>query len=233
MTCRLQSCVFFVALFAAWFTAYATATLAQSATSKPYIERYLSKTSPGDLVPGAEVYGPVREDIPVAPVLRGGERLAWAFLTSDFVGTTGYSGKPIHVLVAIDDDARLTGARLVDHSEPIVLVGIPESKIRALTEHYAGLDLREEATESAHELDIISGATVTVVVIDDSIFRSGLRVARDLGLGGLAPKSKPAGPQFVLSAEPGSLESWQKLTGDGSVRRLSLDIGQVNSELLT
>ena len=180
-------------------------------------------------MPGAEGYGPVREDIPVAPVLRGGERLAWAFLTSDFVGTTGYSGKPIHVLVAIDDDARLTGARLVDHSEPIVLVGIPESKIRALTEHYAGLDLREEATESAHELDIISGATVTVVVIDDSIFRSGLRVARDLGLGGLAPKSKPAGPQFVLSAEPGSLESWQKLTGDGSVRRLSLDIGQVNS----
>jgi transcriptional regulator of nitric oxide reductase len=30
------------------------------------------------------------------PVLKGGETIGWAFITSDFVGTTGYSGKPIH-----------------------------------------------------------------------------------------------------------------------------------------
>ena len=65
----------------------------------------------------------------MAPVLRGDRILAWAFLTSDLVGTGGYSGKPIHVLAAVSPDARLTGARLVDHSELIVLVGIPESKI--------------------------------------------------------------------------------------------------------
>jgi NosR/NirI family transcriptional regulator, nitrous oxide reductase regulator len=34
-------------------------------------------------------------------------------------------------MVALDDDARIIGLHLVAHSEPIVLIGIPESRIRA------------------------------------------------------------------------------------------------------
>ena len=136
----------------------------------------------------------MRADLPVAPVLKGGETAGWAFLTSDFVGTTGYSGKPIHVVAAISPDAVLTGVRLVGHSEPIVLIGIPDAKMRRLTESYAGIDLKLEAVEggSAHDLNIISGATVTVMVIDDSVIRAGLKVARALGLGGLSPEARPA-----------------------------------------
>lgn len=68
--------------------------------------------------------------MPVAPILVGGEAVGYAFVTSDFVGTTGYSGKPIHVMAAIDLDGKLLGAELVEHSEPIVLIGIPDSKIK-------------------------------------------------------------------------------------------------------
>ena len=50
---------------------------------------FLPEINPADLAPGADAFGPVRDDIPVAPVLKGGETIAWAFLTSDFVGTTG------------------------------------------------------------------------------------------------------------------------------------------------
>ncbi len=194
------------------------------------LARFLPDVEPEALVAGADGFGEVRADVPVAPVLRAGETVAWAFLTSDFVGTTGYSGKPIHVVAAVSPDAVLTGSVLVKHSEPIVLIGIPNSKMLALTEGYAGLDLKAEAASggAAHDLDIISGATVTVMVIDDSIVRSGIKVARALGLGGLAPEVA-AGPPREVDMGQTEPAGWQTLAGDGSIRRLTLDIGQINA----
>ncbi|WP_372886270.1 4Fe-4S binding protein [Shimia sp.] len=189
---------------------------------------FLPDLEPSELAPGADAFGPVRDDVKVAPVLRQGETIAWAFLTSDFVGTTGYSGKPIHVVAAIDADAVLTGVKLVKHSEPIVLIGIPNSKMVALTEGYAGLDLKIEAATGGegHDLDIISGATVTIMVIDDSLVRGGIKVARALGLGGLAPVQ--TGPKREIDMARDTVESWEQLAGDGSSRRMTLDVGQVN-----
>jgi NosR/NirI family nitrous oxide reductase transcriptional regulator len=194
------------------------------------VSRFLSKVEAGALVPGADSFGPVRDDAAVVPALKGGDTIGWVYLTSDFVSTTGYSGKPIHTLVGVDDNAVITGVRLVKHSEPIVLIGIPESKIRAVTEGYAGLDLKVEAESggSAHDLDIISGATVTIMVIDDSIVRSGLKVARALGLGGLKQEIADTGPRMVLDTAKRDIQDWMTMTGDGSVRRLSLDVAQIN-----
>ena len=201
-----------------------------SASGANELSRFLGELDPAELVAGADAFGPVRDDIDAAAVLAGGETVAWAFLTSDFVGTTGYSGKPIHVVAAISPDAVLTGARLVEHSEPIVLIGIPDTRMRALTESYAGLDLKAEAAAggSAHDLDIISGATVTVMVIDDSIVRAGLKVARALGLGGLVTET-PVGPPREVDMEQSRQADWTTLSGDGSIRRMTIDIGQINA----
>ncbi|WP_435371983.1 4Fe-4S binding protein [Shimia thalassica] len=190
---------------------------------------FLPDIAPADLAPDADAFGPIREDVGVAPVLKDGETIAWAFLTSDFVGTTGYSGKPIHVIASIDADAVLTGVKLVKHSEPIVLIGIPNSKMLKLTEGYAGLDLKVEAETGGegHDLDIISGATVTIMVIDDSIVRAGLKVSRALGLGGLSPITSD-GPKREIDMTIDRALDWDTMTGDGSVRRMTLDIGQIN-----
>jgi NosR/NirI family nitrous oxide reductase transcriptional regulator len=200
---------------------------AVSASARTVLQDYLPSAVASDFVPGAEGFGPIREDLAVAPVLKGGETVAWVFVTSDFVGTTGYSGKPIHTLVAVGKDAKIIGVRLVKHSEPIVLIGIPEAKVKALVAGYAGLDLAAEAKSggTAHEVDIISGATVTVMVIDDSIVRSGLKVARALGLGGLAPEKDGEGPRFPMPPPPptgsrpratarcaGSRSTWRRST---------------------
>ena len=216
-------------VFAIWIALVASVTAL--AAQSPYLPTFLEKVPAATLVAGADAYGPMRGDLPVAPVLRGGETVGWAFITSDFVGTTGYSGKPIHVMAAVGLDARLTGVQLVKHSEPIVLIGIPEAKVARLVADFVGLDLVAEAEQggSAHELDIISGATVTIMVIDDSIVRSGIRVARALGLGGLEPLSAPTGPQFELKLDAQAAEDWFTLTGDGTLRRMSLDVGQVNA----
>ncbi len=203
---------------------------ANAADTEPLIGRYIGDVHVSQIVPDADSFGRLRDDIPVVPALREGKIVGFVFLTSDFVTTTGYSGKPIHIVMGVDPDARVTGVKLVKHSEPIVLIGIPESKITAVTEGYAGVDLikEAEANGSVHDLDIVSGATVTIMVIDDSIIRAGLKVARSLGLGGLA-KEIETGP--VKELKPDSdpkVSDWQLLAGDGSIRTLLLDNGQIN-----
>ena len=202
--------------------------LAQSVP--PLVSKFISQIPASELVEGATSYGPLNEQIPVVPILKGSELLGYAYITSDFVSTTGYSGKPIHVLVAIGMEGKLLRAELVEHSEPIVLIGIPDSKIRALTETYKGLDIVAEAAAggSGHDLQIISGATVTIMIIDDSIVRSSIKVARALGLGGLAVEAAGSGPLRTLNMEETGVSDWMTLAGEGSVRRLSLDVGQIN-----
>jgi NosR/NirI family nitrous oxide reductase transcriptional regulator len=201
-----------------------------AAAQAPLLPQFLGQVPAASLVEGADGYGPLRTDVPVVPVLRRGETIAFAYLTSDFVGTTGYSGKPIHVMVAIGPDAVLRGVKLVKHSEPIVLIGIPEAKVAAVTAGYKGLDIVKEGATGGrgHDLKIISGATVTIMVIDDSVVRSSLFVARALGLGGLSPQIAQTGPRYELDPDAKAGEDWFTLTGDGTVRRLSLDVGQVN-----
>lgn len=211
----------------ALFLALPLAALAQT----PHLARFLAEVPPETLVEGADGYGPMRSDIPVAPLLREGREIGWVYITTDYVGTTGYAGKPIHTMVALDADARIIGLHLAGHSEPIVLIGIPESRIRALMAEHVGLDLAAIAAEGGAlpELNIISGVTVTIMVIDDSIVRSGIRVSRLLGLGGLTPLATPTGPRFELDLEAGAADDWFTLVGDGTVRRMTLDVGQVNA----
>src|SRR5262249_58220653 len=86
---------------------------------------------------------------PLAPVSQGDQLLALAYPNSDVVDSTGYSGKPIRILIALDPKGTLIGAKLMEHHEPIVLVGIPEEKIRAVIDHFRGTDFRAIAARTA------------------------------------------------------------------------------------
>ncbi|WP_430514614.1 FMN-binding protein, partial [Pannonibacter phragmitetus] len=207
----------------------AMASAQQAAPS--HLSRFLPQVPAASLVEGAEGYGAIHSGLPVADVLSGGKTVAYAFVTSDFTSTTGYSGKPIHVMAAIGTDGLLKGVKLLKHSEPIVLVGIPEARMVELIEGYKGLDIAKEAASggSSHDLKIISGATVTVMVIDDSVVRASIKVARSLGLGGLSAERPATGPQRVIDPNVKAADDWLTQTGDGTIRRLSLDVAQVNA----
>jgi NosR/NirI family nitrous oxide reductase transcriptional regulator len=183
--------------------------------------------------PGADQAGGVQGNPPAAPAYRDGRLVGYVYLNSDVVSSTGYSGKPIRILVGIDLSGRIVGAKLVEHHEPIVLVGIPAAKLVALIHDYVGHNIGDvaAATAGGPPTDIISGATVTSMVIADSITRSAIRVAESRGLGTAQAVLTPAAAAVVkrIDATRMSIENWQSLLGDGSVRRLALSVGEINA----
>ncbi len=194
------------------------------------LPRFLADIDPQAVFPGADRIGEPEGDPPVAPAFKGDTRLGFVFLTSDYVNTTGYSGKPIHQLVAIDMKGVIRKVLLVEHHEPIVLIGIPEKRIVAVLDDYQGLDIGKlvRAEIGDHKVDVVTGATVTVMVMDDTILRSAIKVARAHGLGGLRPQAEASGPRAVINPEAGTVEDWQALLSDGSVARLLLTLEEVN-----
>lgn len=149
------------------------------------LSAFLTAVRPAEIVPGADRFGPIERAPPVAPAFAGDRLVGYAFVNADWMNATGYSGRPIEILIGLSVDGKITGAKLMDHHEPIVLIGIPPERIAAFIQGHVGADVREIAQtglKSRPQVDIVSGATVTVMVIGDSIIRSGIAVARAEGL---------------------------------------------------
>src|SRR5450759_4284379 len=101
---------------------------------------YLAKAEPAELVAGANRFGPLQGDPAIAPAYKDDQLLGFVYLNSDFANATGYSGKPVQILVGIDPKGVLTGLKLVEHKEPIVLVGIPVARILEAVNKLIGTD---------------------------------------------------------------------------------------------
>ena len=198
--------------------------------AKSELPRFLKSISSQEIFPNADKIGkPIGTPL-VAPAYEKGKQVGLVFLTSDYVNTIGYSGKPIHQLVAIDMQGILKKVLLVEHHEPIVLIGIPEERITRVLKNYEGFDVGElvRGTQK-HQVDAVSGATVTVMVMDDNIFRSAIKVARNYGLSGLKAKIKQsAGPVASINKELNVIKNWKELIDEGSVQQLKISLGQIN-----
>jgi NosR/NirI family nitrous oxide reductase transcriptional regulator len=197
------------------------------------LAEFLPGIQAAEIVPGADRLGNPQGDPPIAPAYRGSELQGYVYLNADFTNATGYSGKPIHMLVGIDPNGSITGIRLVDHKEPIVLIGIPEAKVVAAMNSLVGRNMGAVAsgTERPPQVDIVSGATVTVLVMGDSVVRSAVRLIRSGRLSGAAASASPAAAPVQarqVDTDNSEVRSWDDLVGDGSVRRLSLSVGDVN-----
>ena len=203
-----------------------------SAQQAANLANFLGMVEPAQVFPEADRFGPLQGSPPVAPAYQGDRLLGYAFLNSDFVNAVGYSGKPIHIVVGLALDGTIAGARLVEHKEPIVLIGIPEHKITAFIDGYIGRNVLRPAsvTDTGTSVDIVSGATVTVLVMGDSIMRSAGRVAQLRGLGGAQPEVTAAipPPARTLDMTTAEVRDWESLVGEGSVRRLHLTVGDIN-----
>lgn len=111
----------------------------------------------------------------------------------------------------------------------LLFIGIPEKRITAVLKDYEDLDVGKLVRGvQEHQVDIVSGATVTVMVMDDNILRGSIKVARNHGLSGLAAKRKQSGPVASVNKDINVIKSWQELVDEGAVHRLKITLGEIN-----
>lgn len=153
----------------------------------------------------------------------GRELIGYVFLSTDVVDIPAYSGKPVVTLLGMDTKGIITGVRVLRHSEPILLVGIPESELTKFVEQYLGKFVGAKIEvgsgrpdEGMIGVDAISGATVTVIAQNQVILRSGLEIAKQVGI--VKPTVRA---QAKFKDIPGTLD-WQALLDEGSIRELKV-----------
>ena len=158
---------------------------------------------------------------------KGEEIIGYAFETNDIARIPAYSGEPVNMLVAISPEGIYLGAKVLEHHEPIILAGIPESKLHAFTDQYDGLNVRDRLkvggnkTANVVHIDGLSGATVTVMVMNVGIVKSATIVARALGI--ISASQEAIQPMGTIYPEVFEQANWNTLTGDGSIRKLYLN----------
>ncbi len=203
---------------------------------RPFCEAYPC----GQLLPAAESFRPsLLEELPVLEALKGGEVYAYLFLSTDLVNIPAYSGKPLVTLVAIDTAGRILAVRVVHHSEPILLVGIPESVLDEYAARFVGSNIavpqlieppRDKPLKMAGassmpvEVHMITGATVTALVLEETIFRSSREVGLALG--------------FIEELSHGKVvwkadyvpKTWAELVAEGSIGHLRVDAREMDPD---
>lgn len=192
----------------------------------------LERTRITQVLPGVERIGDAEGEFGVRRLFKGDELLGYAFQSIRVTQMPAYSGKPINLQVILDPHAVIRDAYVLEHHEPILLIGIPVEKLHAFTAGYAGVraDQRVVVGRSSDArtttIDAVAGATVTVMVVNEIVMRAAHTVAVSLGLieDGGSVRPKPA--QVRLDAfQPAT---WAELTGNGAIRRLQLNRGQID-----
>ena len=163
---------------------------------------------------------------PVAVVYQDDKEIGFLFRTIQHAPIPAYSGKPMDMLVGMNKAGEIVGAKVLEHHEPILLVGIPESTLDDFVAQYNGKKVTSRIKVGAGQregyvnIDAITGATVTVMVMNEAILRSARNVAISQGI--IADIRGKTGAPARVRTELFQPANWKTLTGNGAIRRLFL-----------
>lgn len=198
----------------------------------------LNKVQPSEIFPNATRFGAPEGKPMMAKVYQGDNEVGVVYITTDVVNTRGYSSKPIDTIVALDKEGTIKGAKMLAHHEPILLVGIPPAKVDKFIDGYIGLNPSKNPPKAgATPSEIVTGATVTVVVIGDSIVRSARIVTAEMAKsnGTAVQKDVQAAaqtrPHRLLNMDKQDILSWDELLQQNAVQKLHITIGEANKML--
>ncbi len=157
-------------------------------------------------------------DPPARAVYQGERQIGLLFETNDVTPIPAYSGEPVNMLVGMDMRGTITAVQVLEHSEPIMLVGIPESRLEAFVNQYVSRSIRDRVRvglsprqrEGYQYVDAVSGATVTVVVMGEAIMRGARLMAVAHGL---------VDPEAVAMTEPAVVRQALEMSADWSELR--------------
>lgn len=182
-----------------------------------------------EVFPGAEGVGAFAGEPPAAPVMVAGRLAGYLVSTRSVIDSVGYSGRPFDIVLGLDLDARITGAKLLAHHEPVLVIGVQPAELDRFIEQFRGLPATATSHLRRHAhgtgIDAISGATVSSVLLADAVFRAARSVAESRGLIAL-PAATTA-----LDLERFEPMSWLELVAAGLVSRLRLIAGDIDRAL--
>jgi NosR/NirI family nitrous oxide reductase transcriptional regulator len=180
-----------------------------------------------DVMPGATSFSERKGQPPYVEAYadEAGQKklLGYVMLSTDITDIPAYSGKPVVTLIGMDTAGKFSGVKILKHSEPILLLGIPESALIKFNNQYLGKFVgdnieigKSRPEENLIGLDAITGATVTVIAQNQVMMLSGGEVAKQVGI--LKPVVRPQAKFPPATTTPG----WAQLVEDGSVQRLTV-----------
>lgn len=138
--------------------------------------------------PGTEVVQEFSGEPEVARVYGRSQLLGYLAVTDDVAPIQGYSGAPITTLVGISTDGHIAGVRILAHQEPILGAGVTARQLDAYIEQYAGHGIDRQPRIGAKQgpddvvIDGLTGATITAMVINQTIDQTVREVALSRGL---------------------------------------------------
>ena len=181
----------------------------------------------GEAFPIATAFGAMEGDPPAAAAYRDGSLVGYVFSTQQVVASAGFSGKPLDILAGMDLEARITGAVILEHREPILVIGVSDRDLATFVAQYRGVDVREplrvtrRAGAVPGEVDAVAGATISSVVFNDAILRAGRAVARSRGLLGAVEER--------LDFDRFEPVPWDSLRDEGSLVSLAVTVGEAEA----
>jgi len=172
----------------------------------------------------------------VIPVYQLDQLLGYLFETNDLTHLPGFSGERINLMIGMDAQGRFVGLQVINHHEPIFMHGLGEGPMHQFVGQYQGnsvadriiVDGRYVGQESADGtvyIDGVTKATVSVLVINDTVQAAAMAVARSK-LEGFA-QSAPA----IAKTELFEDLNWQQLTEQGLVRHWTLQTETVSQAM--
>jgi NosR/NirI family nitrous oxide reductase transcriptional regulator len=206
-------------------------SLAVCSVSVQAVEYEVERQRIEQFFPGASISEP-EGDYQVRTLRKGDEVLGYAFQSINVTKIPAYSGKPINMQVLLDPQGVIRDAYVLEHHEPILLIGIPEQKLHDFNAKYEGIKADQRVVvgrssdSNAVTIDAVTGATVTVMVVNEVVMRAAHEVAVSLGL---IEAGNTARPKIALVREDVYQPAdWTELTGNGAIRRLHLTRGQID-----
>lgn len=203
---------------------YTSAHATQPVDNKPLAWR--------TIFPGADSVSDYTGEPATATVYREEKVLGYLFHTIQISPIPAYSGMPMDMLVGIDLKGEIVGITVIEHHEPILLVGIPESTLSTFVDQYIGKRVDDHIKVGAGQqsdsinVDAISGATVTVMVMNRAIMSSARKVAVAKGI--IAAPSASALNAATVRMDHYIDTDWDALIEAGAIHRMLLSRGEVD-----
>jgi transcriptional regulator of nitric oxide reductase len=175
------------------------------------------------IFPSATRIGTADPNLATIPVYQLSQLLGYVFKSDDFTDFIGFSGQTINILIGIDTNGVFAGFKVLNHHEPIFLHGLGEQPMFDFIDQYEGHSIKEryiinaqdKSTPGITNFDGITRATVSVMVINDTIIASALQVARAKLEGFAAATTVKIDTEFFQKlsfeqlVEQGHISHWQ------------------------